>query len=28
MKIGLLMRTSSGRKAASEAFSHLGYPVD
>jgi Holliday junction DNA helicase RuvB len=28
LKIGLLMRTSSGRKAASSAFSHLGYPVD
>lgn len=27
LKIGLLVRTSSGRKASSSAFSHLGYPV-
>ncbi|MFW5908384.1 MAG: Holliday junction branch migration DNA helicase RuvB [Desulfosalsimonas sp.] len=27
LKIGLLVRTSSGRKATSAAFSHLGYPV-
>jgi Holliday junction DNA helicase RuvB len=26
LKTGLLMRTSSGRKAAPEAFCHLGYP--
>lgn len=28
LKIGLLVRTSSGRKASSAAFSHLGYPVE
>lgn len=28
LKIGLLVRTSSGRKASADAFSHLGYQVD
>jgi Holliday junction DNA helicase RuvB len=27
LKIGLLMRTSSGRKASEAAFRHLGYPI-
>ena len=27
LKIGLLIRTSSGRKASEEAFRHLGYPI-
>jgi Holliday junction DNA helicase RuvB len=27
LKIGLLMRTSSGRKASEDAFRHLGFPI-
>ncbi|MFW5957784.1 MAG: Holliday junction branch migration DNA helicase RuvB [Desulfosalsimonas sp.] len=28
LKIGLLVRTSSGRKASAEAFTHMGYPAE
>jgi holliday junction DNA helicase RuvB len=27
LKIGLVMRTSSGRKASEDAYRHLGYTV-
>jgi Holliday junction DNA helicase RuvB len=27
LKIGMVIRTSSGRKASEEAFRHLGYPI-